>query len=1155
MLMNRKLTASLMLICALSLAGVGTAQQGVRLDITAGEATVTDWIVEQRLDLATAARVLGYEDGVRAEDVRVVEVDVNGREIGVMTSQVDTSQQEGEFVVTWQMPGETPAGARRRFLVKLDGEGEVPLPDVPVSVSADNSTITVTNGAVTLEHLRAIGGMIGRVTVGETTGAFSWDDKAYDGTIYYLADHPAEEMKVIAAGPLRVVVETQGEYLDGSKRAASHPRATYHFTSYAGQPVTQVKALVTQDFDKQWRSLWFATISFDQAPFDTYVTDQVGSGTLVEAAKFYGGDEWAAVYGDNLLLGVANGSSSGIWDGGARIVRPYLRAGETAWSASRHSWQATLFWGSGRQDVETLKSWGTVMASPPTVTVQLDPLAERLVAGKTALAAQEEQLARLTSEQWARAHVAVLLARGYLAKAGTCVATGAFGTAEEALSKAQDVFTAQAGASNLRVIDGVMSGLVAGYPFLANDSVVFVWLRPEDGAGLLSIYDRRARREFLSTNPAAASLWSIGVKRGESGKGYTNSEARCTIAAIDQGLQFSWLEGMKVEVTATLAPNQTLARLRLSAEPRETDEGLMTVTFPIIRGILPLTPNAADDVILRTEGSGSEWPSPLASGKALASSYPGHMSMQFSALMGAGRGLYFAEEDPQASRKTFTWLPQQVEGTLDFTVAHPVLDWAGSQLVKEYSSPGDVVIGPFQGDWYDVARLYRKWALTAPWCAKGPTYARADYPQWLARAPYWTIGDFGCEEEIQDEIDKFKAFDVPIGVCHAYKYWYSPQQGDYNPDYLPPRLGSVGLKQTVERLRQMGMRVIPYIDGEWHKESESYRMENAAQGAQLLPTGEVRFVGYYGGQSRAQMCPGSALWRDKLTEIAKELVGRYGMAGVYFDYYTNRYSVCHNPDHGHPLGGGNFWTKSMRECYGHIRRELKKLDPDIMMTSEGHAEFVIDVIDTALQIGDVGAVVPMFQAIYHDYTLLYGGELYAHEPHNLGRWWLLGNQNGWTGYEMGFVRALRGENDAALQAAQYYRKLLRCHYDFARPYLAYGEMLRSPRIRGEVPTIGTDTAYGTYATLPVVEGSAWRAPDGSVGIFLLNYDKEQSHEFSWTVDLRKEAGWTRDTRLNLYQWTEAQGREFVGEVSGGRLRRHVTIQPWGLIALRLEVAE
>jgi len=87
-------------------------------------------------------------------------------------------------------------------------------------------------------------------------------------------------------------------------------------------------------------------------------------------------------------------------------------------------------------------------------------------------------------------------------------------------------------------------------------------------------------------------------------------------------------------------------------------------------------------------------------------------------------------------------MPNADAGALDFAISHPVLNWGADEPVGDCESPGDVVCGPFHGDWYDAARVYREWALTAPLCAKGPIHQRADYPEWLAKAPCWTLGHF-----------------------------------------------------------------------------------------------------------------------------------------------------------------------------------------------------------------------------------------------------------------------------------------------------------------------------------------------------------------------------------------------------------------------------
>ncbi|HDY83320.1 MAG TPA: hypothetical protein ENH48_10270, partial [Halieaceae bacterium] len=657
--MNRIAMVLLVIICLASGAGAQADESGVLVEVTAGEAAVTDWVVEQMLDLATAAQLLGYQGAVQPADVRVVEVDGQGNGLGVVASQVDPAEREGEFVVTWVMPGQTQPGATRYFSVRLQDKGEVPVPQTSIRVSTGEDTITVRNGPIALEHQRGIGGMIREVTVGGTTGAFTWNDKAYDGAVYYLANHRANEMKVVADGPLRAVVETQGEYLDDSNPAASHPQAKYRFTTYAGQPVTHVEAAVTQDFAKQWGSLHFIEIQIGEAPVDSCVTDS-GSAVLQQAGRSYDGDQWAAVYGDNLLIGVANGSGPGVWDGGGQHYGAYLRAGTAPWNTSYCPWQATLFWGAGQQDIQRLKSWSAIMASPPTATVHLPPLDNRLAQANSLLTAKERQLATLEGEQWAAAHVAVLLARAHLAAATTKAAAGSFGPAQEALDRAEAALSAQMGESDLEVTDGVMAGLVAGHPYLGNRKVAFVWSRPEDGAGLLSVYDRRARHEFLKVNPTAASLWQIAVKKGEGGESYSNVGVPCIVTREGHRLDFVWGGGMEVRVRATLNRSETVARLRLEAAPQEVGEGLLSVTFPAVKGILPLTQNAKGDAILDTRQLGWERPSPLHSGNVVDTRYP--YGMQFSAIVADGRGLYFAEEDPEANRKNLTWSGQQQTG-------------------------------------------------------------------------------------------------------------------------------------------------------------------------------------------------------------------------------------------------------------------------------------------------------------------------------------------------------------------------------------------------------------------------------------------------------------------------------------------------------------
>ena len=190
---------------------------------------------------------------------------------------------------------------------------------------------------------------------------------------------------------------------------------------------------------------------------------------------------------------------------------------------------------------------------------------------------------------------------------------------------------------------------------------------------------------------------------------------------------------------------------------------------------------------------------------------------------------------------------------------------------------------------------------------------------------------------------------------------------------------------------------------------------------------------------------------------------------------------------------------------------------------------------------------PVYFAVYHDYTQVFGGVANCSTPQTIGRWWMMGTQNGRNNVMPWLAVGIHGD------MGFYYRDLLRCHDQFARPYLGYGEMLRPPRIEGNLPVL-PGTACGQYEpAFPVkaVEGSAWRAPDGTVGLFFLNYDKKM-HKFTWTHDLNEIVGIGPDRKLKVSLWTPG-GEKIIGEWDGGVLTKTMSIESWGLIALKLEV--
>ena len=1134
-------------VALLAIAAVGPHAvwaNDIVLEVVGGRSPAGNRIVEQDLDLEALAELTGQAVVIDPAAVRVVELGAAGETLDTMLSQVDPAALPGRYTVCWQIAGELGAGQTRRFRVVVDGRGPVPAPAQPITATIDGGVVTVASGGRTVVYDKDTGGMPVEVGINGASGRLAWGDKIYDGTEYRLANHGADSVRLLAVGPLRAVYETASRYRSGTAVAASAPRAVYRFTHYAGEPVVRLEAKIAQDFGHQWISVHFVEINFANAPVTYYATDGPG-GVLKQAGSFHSGQKWAAVYGDQLFLGVCDASSPGVYDGGGRHYWSYLRSGTAPMMELEQTWRCALFLGSGQSDLEGLQDWHRVLSDAPVVRVKVAQLDEQIAQLKVLTDERRQALDRLDGSRWIGAYVRILVAENMLQRAAADAARGALGAAATALVPIRDRLRAGRARVRSRSSRSVLSGTADGYPFIANDRAAYVWARPDDGAGLISVYDRRNGREYLSVEPRTAPFWEVSTKKGDGGAAHVSTGGSCRVRTVRGGLDFTWDGALAVRVRARLAADEALLRMRLRADLRQADESILNVAFPVVDGIMPISANGTADVVLDTWAVGQLRQSPLLSGKPVENQYP--HGMQFTALQADERGLYFAAEDPDANRKTLAW--SAGTGGLRFRISRPVLGWAGPDPARRYASPGDVVVGPFRGDWYDAAQLYRRWAITAPWCAKGPIHARPDVPKWLADASYWTIGQLGDRNGIRREMEKHEFFGLPTGVIHAYGYYMSPQQDNLYPEVWPPKLGSEDFRRAVADLQAIGMRVVPYISGSlWDEDTESYRTEMASERGALINTSGDRTVltAYGGGQRLVCMCPGSQLWQDKLAAICREGVERYGVDGWYFDFLTIHTADCFNREHGHPLAGGNFWTRSVRDLYTRLRTELKAVNPDVMMTGEDNAEFVIDLLDTALSLGKVGTRAPLYQAVYHDYTMLFGGQMNRTAPCIQGRWWLLGNQNGWHNIEHAYADP---PNDTFRRDGEYYRGLLRCHHEFGRPYLVYGRMLRMPRVTGDLPTVTGQSSYGPY-TIPAVEGSAWQAPDGSVGIFFLNY-ADEPQQFEWAVDLEEGAAWSEQTRIQVAEWTAAAGLQTGAEIRGGSLQQRAEIEGRGLIALKL----
>ena len=594
------------------------------------------------------------------------------------------------------------------------------------------------------------------------------------------------------------------------------------------------------------------------------------------------------------------------------------------------------------------------------------------------------------------------------------------------------------------------------------------------------------------------------------------------------------------------------ALLRLSINVESSPElGLVSVIFPILSGIRPISEGAERDSVVLPRAFGKRCTTPLLTGQSVTARTP--QAMQFIALTDGARGFYCAEEDPSGARKDLVFARSSNGKLLDFRALHPVLNWAGKELVRTYVLPGPFVLGPYRGDWFDVCRRYREWALTAPWCRGGALAVRKDIPEWVKGIPTWRPTNIGSADmfDLQEKLGG-----LPY-AAHLYGWMKRPVEfraGEAPYPLYFPQGGDAWFDQKVKKAQAAGIRIMPYTNGLlwWtgHERFESAGIPSAVKGAD----GRA-FKALYSGNRFGVMCLGAPEWRQEVTSFCLGLVAKFGLDAVYLDQLSAAsvgvWAMCHDETHGHPLCGGDSWVKMAKELLRSVRHSCREENPEFAVTSEAICEPLIDSLDIFLNTTwDLGSL-PLFPAVYGGYALVFGSDVPVQEkeelpyPFLLSRWYIWGAKGGWNG-----IPLRDANNDPEVKMAQkHLRMLLACYENFARSFLTYGQMLRPPVVKEGVPHLLS--RRGQELQVPSVEAMAWQAPDKRIAIFVANYS-DAAHTVTWRADLWEEPDEQSVSTINVRRWNhETLALEPVGAVAGRSLRRTDRIRPYGLLILEL----
>lgn len=536
-----------------------------------------------------------------------------------------------------------------------------------------------------------------------------------------------------------------------------------------------------------------------------------------------------------------------------------------------------------------------------------------------------------------------------------------------------------------------------------SDSTRIEFSRLSSGS-LVSLLDKRTGHEFLEIANRPAPLWEATLTTPEGKKVVSSRDAgelRITEEKCKKyGKRFVmiWsefkkpLDGVKVVISAELDHPNSLIKLRMLEFNPGQGNGVWHVDFPMIGGLTEIGKEGKNDQLAIPLFQGILIRGPLSTiaanenVKRVSYSYPGPLTMQwFSYCNETIASLYIASYDSLGYRKDFVFEVDEA-GKGKFWIRNYPENRGFVGRVYSISYP--IVISSFQGGWVEASNIYRRWATQQAWCRRGKLSQRTDIPKWLSETSLWVWNRGKAAKVAPGSIDLRKR--TGVNVALLWYWWHHNPYDVFNPEYLPPREGVETFMKAVQQLKSEGIKVIVYINGRiWDMRSGSWLEQQAQKAAALdenLKPYEERYNVFMPDHVHAPMCPTTQLWRDKISFLVRTLINDFLVDGVYIDQVAAApASLCHSSEHGHPVGGGYYWTYGYHDLIQRARDIAKMINPDACLLSESCIEQFIDLFDGFLTLdssweragimkhmGQNWEPIPMFNAVYHDYAITFG---------------------------------------------------------------------------------------------------------------------------------------------------------------------------------------
>ncbi len=376
--------------------------------------------------------------------------------------------------------------------------------------------------------------------------------------------------------------------------------------------------------------------------------------------------------------------------------------------------------------------------------------------------------------------------------------------------------------------------------------------------------------------------------------------------------------------------------------------------------------------------------------------YPGPVPMQFEAYTTGHGSLYFGCHDTSHAPKGIDVAPG-ASGNI-----RPVWQFFPGATGGAFSSPGEFVLGGFEGDWQDACVIYRDWMERHDRTLPPKTIHNPDLPAWVKDSPvllaYPVKGsglDLGSLEG-----NAYFPYDNGLEVCRRYhRLWDTSVMAllmhwegtaPWAPPYVwPPYGGERMLSDFARRLHEQGDLLGVYCSGTaWTNTSSidpSYSREQEFAERHLEremcvgPEGEMYAKVCNGPPGQGQRigfdsCVARPWTVRTVTEEIRKCVSDSGIDYLqYFDQNQGGSApLCYAEGHGHPCAPGPWLTEAMSALLDQAAGALDGVSPRPVIGCENAAAHPYI---RNLQLNDLrnhltwlySVPVPAYSMVFHEY--------------------------------------------------------------------------------------------------------------------------------------------------------------------------------------------